>query len=68
MLLISGFERSELFPFSNDWIIESFYSFSESKSLDDPNCERYVGRAKGNIRKSYLYKNNILISEVSSKL
>ena len=63
MLLIPGLERSEIFPFSNNWIIETFYTFSESKSMDNPDCRNYVGRANGNIRRSYLYKDNILVSE-----
>ena len=63
MLLITGLERSEIFPFSNNWIIETFYSFSETESMEDPNRKRYVARAEGNLRRSCLYKDNILISE-----
>ena len=65
MLLLTGLERREIFLFSDDWIIETFYTFSESKSIDDPNRESYVGKARGNLRESYLYKGNTLISEAS---
>ena len=56
MLLITGFEIGEIFPFSRSWIIETHYSFSESKSIDESNCTHYIRRVQGNIRKSYLYK------------
>ena len=66
MLVITGLERREIFPFSNtNWVIVTFYSFSTSKSMDDPNRKTYIGRAQGNLRESYLYKDNTLMSEAS---
>ena len=61
MLLIPGLERVEWFKFPNNWKIITDYIFSESGIIDS-RCS--IGnRASGNLRRSKLFKDNILISE-----
>ncbi len=61
MLLIPGLERVEGFSFPNNWKIISDYIFSESGVIDS-SCS-LGNRASGNLRRSKLFKDNILISE-----
>ena len=61
MLLIPGLERSEWFKFPDNWKIITDYIFSESGVIDS-NCS-LGNRAVGNLRRSKLFKDNILISE-----
>ena len=61
MLLIPGLERVECFPFPNNWKIIADYIFSESGVIDS-NCN-LGNRSSGNLRRSKLFHDGILISE-----
>lgn len=61
MLLIPGLERVEWFPFPNNWKIITDYIFSESGIIDS-NCT-LGNKASGNLRRSKLFHDGILISE-----
>ena len=63
MLLITGLDKIEGFRFTNDLNIITDYMYSQSGSFDDSNLEVYKEKARGNLRRSKLFKEGILISE-----
>ena len=64
MLLIPGLEMIEGFLFPNNWMIISDYIYSEHEPIIDSDGQLGCGRARGNFRRSKLFNDNILVSEV----